>query len=71
MSYHPVHDAMNITQNSKDQFVIQHRLSGKTYKNCYTSKEAASLECERIIAAWQPSDLNFKFIKNAGNCVLV
>lgn len=70
MSYHPVHDALNITLNNKEQFVIQHRLSGKTYKTCFLTKEAATAECERIIAAWQPSDLNFKFIKNAGNCVL-
>lgn len=71
MTFHPVHDAMSITKTAKDYFVIQHRLSGRTYKNCYQTKEAAEKECERIIAAWVPSDLNFKFIKNAGNCVLV
>ena len=71
MAFHPIHDAMNISQNAKNQYLIQHKLSEKTYKSCFNTLEDAKLECEKIMAEWQPSDLNFKFIKNAGNCVLV
>ena len=71
MAFHPGHDALNIFQDAKSQFLIRHKLSGRTYKNCFSTSAAAELECERIQADWQPSDLNFKFIKNAQNCLLV
>ncbi|MDB5640773.1 MAG: hypothetical protein JWN07_90 [Hyphomicrobiales bacterium] len=71
LAFHPVHDVLNIFQDTKSQYLIRHKLSGRTYKNCYSTIEAAKRECESIQAEWQPSDLNFKFIKNAQNCRLV
>jgi hypothetical protein len=71
VAFHPVHDVLNVSQDTKNQYLIRHRLSGRTYKYCFQTVEAARLECKRIEAEWQPSDLNFKFIKNAGNCRLL
>ena len=71
LAFHPVHDYLNISQDAKNQFLIRHKLSGRTYKSCFSTEAAAKAEIERIQAAWQPSDLNFNFIKNAQNCRLV
>jgi hypothetical protein len=69
-TFHPVHDALAITNRSNGYFVIIHKLSGRTYHIAYAKRADAEIARMQIMKNWAPSYLNSTFIKNADHCLL-